>query len=64
MIINHHLYIFTVCSGKRTDVVFAIDSSDNVNDEDYLKQAEFFKNVARNFDISPAVTRIGSFLYR
>lgn len=52
-----------VCAGRRTDVVFAIDSSDNIADEDYIKQADFFNRIAEALDISPESTRVGSFLY-
>lgn len=45
------------------DVVFAIDSSDNIEDPDYIRQAEFFNKLAENFDVSPDTTRVGSLLF-
>ena len=54
---------FSVCADRRTDVIFALDSSDNLGDSDYLKQSEFVKKVVQTFDISPNRTRVGSILY-
>ena len=53
----------TVCVEKRMDVVFAIDSSDNINDVDYIRQAEFFNKLAESFDVSSETTRVGSLLF-
>ena len=54
---------FTVCADRKTDVIFALDSSDNLGDSDYMKQSEFVKEVVQTFDISPNTTRVGSILY-
>ena len=53
----------SVCAGRRTDVVFALDSSDNIEDSDYLKQADFVGDIVQTLDISPNKTRVGSILY-
>ncbi|WAR02587.1 CO6A5-like protein [Mya arenaria] len=45
------------------DVVFAIDSSENIADKDYIRQAEFFTKIAEAFSIHPEKTRVGSLLY-
>lgn len=52
-----------VCADRKTDVIFALDSSDSVGDVDYVKQADFVKDIVRTFDISPNKTRVGSILY-
>ena len=52
-----------VCADRRTDVIFALDSSDNIKDSDYVLQAEFVQDVVRSLDISPNKTRVGSILY-
>lgn len=61
--IHSFIYLFTVCKDNLMDVVFAIDSSDNIKDPDYVRQAEFFEKLAGSFDISPDRTRVGSLLF-
>lgn len=55
--------MLTVCADKRMDIMFAIDSSDSIEDPDYLRQAEFFNKLAENFHVSPEMTRVGSLLF-
>jgi len=45
------------------DIVFAIDSSENIADSDLELQAAFFKKLAAAMDVQPEGTRVGALQY-
>ena len=45
--------------GGRADIVFLLDKSGSVGQENYIKMLQFVKDVANNFAISPADVQIG-----
>ncbi|KAL3858157.1 hypothetical protein ACJMK2_012763 [Sinanodonta woodiana] len=51
------------CRGKALDIVFALDSSDNIIDEDLEQQAMFFRSLVDQFDVTSGNVRFGSFMY-
>ncbi|ESO97406.1 hypothetical protein LOTGIDRAFT_231577 [Lottia gigantea] len=51
------------CREKTMDIVFAIDSSNDISRNDYWRQIRFVREVARRMDISKNKTRVGLIVY-
>ncbi|XP_050408316.1 collagen alpha-1(XII) chain isoform X5 [Patella vulgata] len=51
------------CRNKKADIVFAIDSSNGINRNDYWQQIRFVREVARRMDIGENKTRVGLIVY-
>ncbi|KAK6192780.1 hypothetical protein SNE40_004195 [Patella caerulea] len=51
------------CRNKEADIVFAIDSSNGINRNDYWQQIRFVREVARRMDIGENKTRVGLIVY-
>jgi hypothetical protein len=57
------LCVFAVCSGKVVDVVFAVDSSNNVDNDAFLQQVNLLQDLSSSLPISQSHTRIGTIIY-
>lgn len=55
--------LFSVCSDRQTDLVFAFDSSTNVRTNEFYQQVDFAKQIIELLSISPRTTRVAAFLY-
>ena len=52
-----------VCKDKYVDVIFAIDSSDNLGPMDLWYQKKFVRDFAMGMDIGPEKSRVGVVFY-
>ncbi|XP_046582977.1 cartilage matrix protein-like isoform X2 [Haliotis rubra] len=52
-----------LCLNKKADIVFALDSSNQISTQDFWNQIRFVREFAKNLDIGPNKTRVGLIVY-
>ncbi|CAL1535306.1 unnamed protein product, partial [Lymnaea stagnalis] len=52
-----------ICDKKPVDLIFALDSSDNVTSKDFWYQVKFVRDFSLGLDVGPDRSRIGVLLY-
>jgi len=54
------MYIFEVCdSVLATDILFVLDTSSGVGEENFNKMKQFLDKIVKSFDIDNLLTRVG-----
>lgn len=56
-------HLSSVCLNKKADIVFALDSSNQISTQDFWNQIRFVREFAKNLDIGPNKTRVGLIVY-
>lgn len=53
-------FLHLACQGKEADIVFIVDMSSSILEDDFEEQLHFLSDLVRNFDIDSGKARVSS----